>query len=108
MSHQTSIYNDIISKIDKIKNNIIKIKEYTDIQETKQKEYLEILLKFSVELNNINAMSEDLHDQFILQVDSNIIKHQDLNLQKKLLINKHIEDVFMPYILYMQIMLLNA
>jgi hypothetical protein len=108
MSHQTSIYNDIISKIDKIKNNIIKIKEYTDIQETKQKEYLEILLKFSVELNNINAMSEDLHDQFILQVDSNIIKHQDLNLQKKLLINKHIEDVFLPYILYMQILLQNT
>lgn len=108
MSHQSSIYDDIMCKIDRIKNNIVKIKEYTDIQETKKKEYLEILLKFSTELNNIDAMSEDLHDQFILQVDSNIIKNQDLNLQKKLLINKHIEDVFLPYILYMQIMLQNS
>jgi len=108
MSSQSSIYESLLCKLDKIKENIIKIKEYTNMNETKNKDYLEILLKFSSELNTLESISEDMLDQYILQLDSTMLKNQDLDLQKKLLINKHIENVFMPYMLYMQIMLLNS
>ena len=72
------------------------------------KEYLEILLKFSSELDSVESISDDMFDQYILQLDETRVKNQDLSLRKKILINKHIEDTFMPYILYMQIMLLNS
>ena len=106
MSSQDSIYESLICKLDKIKDNINKIKEYSN--ETNDMKYLELLLKFSSELNDIESTSDDMFDMYILQLNPVSIKNQDLNLRKKLLINKHIEDVFMPYILYMQIMLLNA
>ena len=106
MNSQDSIYESLICKLDKIKDNINKIKEYSN--ETNNMKYLELLLKFSSELNDIESTSDDMFDMYILQLNPVSIKNQDLNLRKKLLINKHIEDVFMPYILYMQIMLLNA
>lgn len=109
MTGQSSIYISLLSKLDKIKHNIIRIKDYTEnMNETKNKKYLEILLKFSSELDSVESISDDMFDQYILQLDESKCNHQDLNLHKKLLINKHIEDVFMPYILYMQIMLLNS
>ena len=106
MNSQDSIYESLICKLDKIKDNINKIKEYSN--ETNNMKYLELLLKFSSELNDIESTSDDMFDMYILQLNPVSIKNQDLNLRKKLLINKHIEDVFTPYILYMQIMLLNA
>jgi hypothetical protein len=105
---QVTIYNSIISKLDNIKNNILKIKEYTELNETKQIEYLEILNQFSKELNNLDSLSNDLHDMYILQLDPTMIKNHDQNIQKDLLINKKINDTFLPYILYMQIMLRNS
>ncbi len=108
MSSQNSIYESLLCKLDKIKDNIIKIKEYTNMNETKDKDYLNILLKFSSELNTLESISEDMVDQYIMQLDKSQLKNQDLDLQKKILINKHIENVFTPYMLYMQIMLLNS
>jgi hypothetical protein len=109
MSGQSCIYISLLNKLDKIKQNIIKIKDYTEnMNETKNKEYLEILLKFSSELDSVESISDDMFDQYILQLDETKVKNQDLSLRKKILINKHIEDTFMPYILYMQIMLLNS
>jgi len=109
MSHgQVTIYNSIISKLDNIKNNILKIKEYTELNETKQIEYLEILNQFSKELNDLDCLSNDMYDMYILQLDPTMIQNQDRNMQKNLLINKKINDTFLPYILYMQIMLRNS
>jgi hypothetical protein len=109
MSSQTSIYDSIVEKLEIIKNNILKIKDYTEIKETLDKEYLEELLKFSTELNMILARSEDLKDQYIEHIDTSVLTNNnaDLALQKNLRINKKIQEVFLPYMLYMQILLQN-
>jgi hypothetical protein len=65
------------------------------------------MLQFSTELNNIVALSEDMKDKYIEHIDSMTLNNVDLTLQKTLRINKHVQDVFMPYMLYMQILLQN-
>ena len=52
-------------------------------------------------------MIEDLYDTYILNIDSSILTKEDLNLQKNLIINKKVHDTFLPYMLYLQILLQN-
>jgi hypothetical protein len=106
--HQSVLYDKLLDKIENIKKNIIKIKEYTELNETDNIEYLEKLKNFSLEINNIDSISNDMVNEFILHVDPSILKNEDINLQKNLLINKKIYDTFMPYMLYMQIILQNT
>lgn len=107
MNSQSAIYSILLDKLDNIRNNITKIKDYTEINETDKLKYLEKLKDVSLEINNIESISEDLVNEFILHANQNILSNEDLNLQKNLLINKKIYDTFMPYMLYMQIILQN-
>ena len=104
---QSSLYVSMLDKIENIKNNLNKIKDYTNISETKDTEYLTDLVKFSESINNIESLSEDLLDKYIMQTEPSILSHEELQLRKKLLINKKIQDTFMPYMLYMQLLLQN-
>ena len=108
MSSQASLYDNMLDKVEIIRNNIIKIKEYTNVKETNDIEYLEHMLKFSTELNNMMALSEDMKDKYIEHIDSTILNNNvDLALQRTLRINKHVHDIFLPYMLYLQILLQN-
>ena len=104
---QSSLYDPILEKINNIKDKILKIKEYTEIKEINNINYLENLSNFSEKINSINAMIEDLYDIYILNINSSILSNEDLNLQKNLLINKKVHDTFLPYMLYLQILLQN-
>jgi hypothetical protein len=107
MDSQAAIYTILLDKLEKIRNNVSKIKDYTVNNETNNLEYLEKLKNFSLEINNIESISEDMVDIYIMKANHNILSNEDLNLQKNLLINKKIQDTFMPYMLYMQIILQN-
>lgn len=106
-----TLYDALLSKIqqsnDNIKEIINKIKNYTNINNSIHVDYLQHLNKFSQELNQLEATSQDLYDIYILKVDSTILSQEDLLYQKNLRINKYIEKLFLPYILYLQIHLQN-
>ena len=108
MIKQSIIYDKILAKLENIKNNIIKIKEYTELKESQQIDLLTKLKDFSLEINNIDSISDDMFNEFILQTDPLILKNEDINLHKNLLINKKVYDTFLPYMLYMQIILQNT
>ena len=71
------------------------------------KEFLEELYKFSTQLNNLEAICDDMNDEYILQSKTDLLSNNDKLVQKNLLINKKINDMFMPYMLYMNILLQN-
>lgn len=108
-----TLYDGLLNKIqqsnDNIKEIINKIKNYNSVNDTNgiHVDYLQHLNKFSQELNQLEATSQDLYDIYILKVDSTILSQEDLLYQKNLRINKYIEKLFLPYILYLQIHLQN-
>ena len=86
---ESEIFNNMINKIDKIKNNLIKLKTYSEqIDNIKSPEYLDKLTKFSYKLNNIFNYSKDMYDQYILQLSSDLLNNRDKNKQHNLQINK--------------------
>jgi hypothetical protein len=105
---ETELFNTIINKIDKIKERFIDMRDYTELNnETLHKEYIEKLSKFSSMLNELNALSKDVKNQFLIQSNPDILNEADFNKQKNLIINKKIQDTFLPYMLYLQILLQN-
>lgn len=107
-STETDVFNNIITKMDKIKNQMIEIRDYTQLDNGNlQIDYLEKLSQFSIKLNELVSLAQDVKDNFIMQSDSRILTETDLNEQKNLRINKKIQDTFLPYMLYLQILLQN-
>jgi hypothetical protein len=105
---ETELFNQLINKIDKIKERFIDMRDYVEINnETLQKEYIEKLSNFSILLNDLNALSKDVKNEFLIQSNPTILNESDLNKQKNLIINKKIQDTFLPYMLYLQILLQN-
>ena len=105
---ETELFNTIINKIDKIKERFIDMRDYTELNnETLHQEYIEKLSKFSSMLNELNALSKDVKNQFLIQSNPDILNEADFNKQKNLIINKKIQDTFLPYMLYLQILLQN-
>jgi hypothetical protein len=100
------VYQLMMDKLDKIKNNIEKIDKYSENNNTK-KEYLESLNKFSIELNILESLSDDMYEEYILQSKPILLNNEDKLKQRNLEINKKIQDIFMPYMLYLNIMLQN-
>lgn len=105
---ESEIYNSLINKLENIKENLNKIQNYSEnIDNTKTIKYIEKLNKLSQDINNIEAISLDIVDEYILQTSYDELTNEDKIKQKHIKISKQIDKIFMPYILYMQIILLN-
>ena len=105
---ENELFENMINKIDKIKEILINIQKYTNITDTiKQKEYIIKLSDFSNHLCKLLSLSDDLYDEYILQVDEKLLNNNDINDQKRIKINKQINDVFLPIMLYCQTILQN-
>ena len=107
MSDETVLYENMLLKINKIKDNIENIKNYSNNDRNKDIKYIKKLEKFSRKLNKIYSISEDLNDLNIISIDENILTNEDLEKQKSLKINKTVYDTFFPYMLYLQVLLQN-
>ncbi len=105
---ETKLYENLIIKINKIKDRLDKIKLYSEsFDNDKQLVYIEKLSDFNNNINNLEAISNDLYNEYILQTDSSLLNEEDRNEQKNLQINKKIQNIFLPYMLYLQILLSN-
>jgi len=108
---ENELYENIINKIDKIKNNIIKLKEYSNNSQSdtnKNIKFLEKFNYFSTELNNIKALIDDMYNEFIIESNPNELSNEDKQKRNNLIIEKKIQNTFLPYMLYLQILLNNS
>lgn len=106
---ENELYENIIEKIDKIKNNFIKLKAYSNsLQSNKNIKFLEKFSCFSTELNNMKALVDDMYDEFIIESNPNELSNEDKIKRNSLIIEKKIQNVFLPYMLYLQILLNNS
>lgn len=101
-----SILDSILEKMNNIKNKIENMNHYMTNNNINTK-YLEELSKFSIQLNSLEAICEDMYDEYIIQSKTEILSNHDKLVQKNLIINKKVHDIFMPYMLYMNILLQN-
>ena len=65
------------------------------------------LSEFNILVNNLDAISLDLYNEYIIEYDNNLLTEVDKNEQKNIKINKKIHELFLPYMLYLQILLSN-
>lgn len=108
---EPELYNNIINKIDEMKNRIINIKSYVENSNDDiniHLKYLEKFNLFSFELNNLNSIVNDMFDEFILKMNPSELNNNDKNRLKNLIIEKKIQNIFTPYMLYLQILLQNT
>lgn len=108
---ENELYETIIKKIDNIKNKIINIKEYSNNFQSDTNKNITFLQKFSafsIELNNMKALVNDMYDEFILETNPTELNNEDKNKRNNLLIEKKIQNTFLPYMLYLQILLNNS
>jgi hypothetical protein len=107
---ENELYETIIEKLDKIKNKIIKLKDYSNSFESETNKniiFLEKFSCFSTELNNMKGLVYDMYDEFIMDSDPNELTHEDNVNRTNLLIDKKIQTTFLPYMLYLKILLNN-
>ena len=106
--NETQIFLNLQSKLNIIEERLNKIKNYSQsLDNNKQIEYIERLFKFNNSVNNLDAISLDLYNEYIVQCNDNILSEVDKNEQKNIKINKKVHDIFLPYMLYLQILLSN-
>lgn len=105
---ENNIYNNLINKIINIKEKLSNIKIYTEVNNINNNiEYIENFHKVSKMVHELESCTCDLFDVYILNSPTTILSHEDINKQKDLIINKKIYNTFMPYMLYMNIILQN-
>lgn len=106
---ESDIYTNLITKLSEIKENIEKIHVYTTTNDNnKSVDYLEKLNEISTLINTIHAVSNDLLDEYIINLPNNVLSHEEQRKQELLKINKKIYNTFVPYMLYMSILLQNS
>lgn len=106
---ESIIYNNLITKLSEIKENIEKIHVYTSTNDNnKSLEYLEKLNEISILINNMHAVSSDLLDEYTITLPDNVLSHEEQQKRELLKINKKIYNTFVPYMLYMSILLQNS
>ena len=105
---EKKLYDNIILKIYTIKEKLTIIKEYSKQNSGLSIDYIEKLNLFSNNLNNLEATANDLYDEFILHMDVNKLNNLDKNKLKNLIIEKKIHNMFIPYMLYLQVLLQNS
>ena len=104
--NEPEIIEKLIEKINIISSNLKQIKDYTESNDNiKSVEYLEELKVVSLSINELEAKSEDLINKYILNVDPLLLSSSDKLKQKQILIDKKIQEVFLPLMLYMKIIL---
>ncbi len=107
--NETELYEIFNKKINKTLENINKIKELSNINDNnKNKDYIEKLNDFSICLNNLLAKSQDLLDEYLMTVNYDGLTQEEKQYIKTLRINKRIQNIFLPYMLYLQVMLDNT
>jgi len=108
--NETQIFINLQLKINNIGERLDKIKNYSQLSCNNDKylEYVKKLSEFNNLINNLDAISSDLYNEFILQYDSNLLKEVDKNEQKNIKIDKKVHEIFLPYMLYLQILLSNS
>jgi len=100
------IYDGITSKLDKMKEHFVKMKQYDN--KNSNLEFLQKLDKLSSDINMVLASTEDMYDSYLETMNSDDLTHEDKNLQKDNQINKQVYNKFLPYMLYLQIILKNV
>lgn len=107
---ESELYNNILIKIETIKDKLLAIKNYINDNDNNliSSDYIKKLSLFSNELNNLEVISKNLYDEYILQLDINKLDNFDKNKIKNLIIEKKIHDTFTPYMLYLQVLLQNS
>jgi hypothetical protein len=106
---ESQLYNNIIEKLDKIKYKINDLKNYSNNFETKKNiNFLEKFNDFSLELNNLKSSVDDMYKECLFETDPDQLSAHDRNERNNLLIEKKIQNTFLPYMLYLQIMLTNS
>jgi hypothetical protein len=107
--NETQIFVNLQSKLNNIEERIGKIKNYSHSLDNnnKQIDYIKKLFEFNNLVNNLDAISSDLYNEYIVQSNDNILSEVDKNEQKNIKINKKVHDIFLPYMLYLQILLSN-
>jgi hypothetical protein len=99
------IYDSMASKLDKIINIIIKMKHYNN--QNSSLDFLQKLDKQSTDINMMLASTEDMYDTYLETMDMNELTHEDKAQQNENKINKQVYNKFLPYMLYLQIILKN-
>ena len=106
---ENELYENIIQKINNIKDYFLKI---SDLSKTtnidNHLEYLEKLQQFSLELNEMESKVEDIYEHYILQIPTELLTNEYKNKQKNIQINKNIQKIFLPVMLYYQIIMQNS
>lgn len=108
---EIQLYENVIIKLEEIKEKVNKIKKYSeefDVETKKNISFLEKLSSFSTDLNNMCALVNDMYSEFILEANPNELSHEDKNKRNNLIIEKKIQDTFLPYMLYFRILLSNV
>ena len=106
---ENELYENIIQKINNIKDYFLKI---SDLSKTanidNHLEYLEKLHQFSLELNEMESKVDDVYEHYILQIPTELLTNEYKNKQKNIQINKNIQKIFLPVMLYYQILMQNS
>jgi hypothetical protein len=101
------IYNGLIAKIDNIKNNLIKIKDYNKNNKNNNIKYIEKLNTISSDINYLSSNTDDLFDLYLENIDDDKLENVEKYKKIENMIYKKSYETFLPYILQMQIMLKN-
>jgi hypothetical protein len=101
------IYNGLIAKIDNIKNNLIKIKDYNKNNKNNNIKYIEKLNTISSDINYLSSNMDDLFDLYLENIDDDKLENVEKYKKIENMIYKKSYETFLPYILQMQIMLKN-
>jgi len=106
--NESEIYNNLINKITKTKENLTKIYLHTEsFDSQKNIAYLEKLNELSSMINSLQSISEDLYDEFILGLPEQALSNDEKQKRELIINNKKIYNTFAPYMLYMSVMLQN-
>jgi hypothetical protein len=107
--NETQIFINLQSKLKNIEERLNKIKNYSQLSNDNDKylDYVQKLSEFNNLINNLDAISTDLYNEFILQYNDNLLNEVEKNEQKNIKINKKVHEIFLPYMLYLQILLSN-
>jgi hypothetical protein len=102
------IFKNFDTKVMKINSIINKINnKFNDDNFILNNDKLNLLLKISENLNKLNDQFDDLYDVVIETVDENNLTTEDKEKLRNNRINKKINDIFMPYIIYTKLCLNN-
>jgi hypothetical protein len=104
--NESDLYANLVDKIDNIKNNLNNMIRYSENYDSnKSLDFINKLKQLSDEITNLSALSDDMYNEYILGLSTDILTNVDKVKQKNIKNEKLIMDKITPIILYMQILL---